>query len=100
MHKFVVIQATKHVLQLILPMPNCTPDLIDFGRLGRRHIEAPVAGVEGLVEQGLAQRGRRLIGWDEILEGGLAPDATVMAPVPEWVPERSSVPLLTVVGPE
>jgi len=31
--------------------------------------------VEGL----LAARGRRLIGWDEILEGGLAPQATVMS---------------------
>ena len=27
----------------------------------------------------LAQRGRRLIGWDEILDGGLAPGATVMS---------------------
>ena len=27
----------------------------------------------------LTQRGRRLIGWDEILEGGLAPGATVMS---------------------
>lgn len=27
----------------------------------------------------LRAHGRRLIGWDEILEGGLAPDATVMA---------------------
>jgi hexosaminidase len=27
----------------------------------------------------LAQRGRRLIGWDEILEGGLAPKAAVMS---------------------
>ena len=27
----------------------------------------------------LAARGRRLVGWDEILEGGLAPDATVMS---------------------
>ena len=25
-------------------MPNCTPDLIDFGRLGRRHIEANFEG--------------------------------------------------------
>ncbi len=31
------------------------------------------------VEQMLHARGRRLIGWDEILEGGLAPDATVMS---------------------
>jgi hexosaminidase len=31
------------------------------------------------IEQMLLARGRRLIGWDEILEGGLAPDATVMS---------------------
>lgn len=31
------------------------------------------------LEQFLASRGRRLIGWDEILEGGLTPGATVMS---------------------
>jgi hexosaminidase len=31
------------------------------------------------IETFLNQNGRRLIGWDEILEGGLAPDATVMS---------------------
>ena len=31
------------------------------------------------VERMLTARGRRLIGWDEILEGGLAPEATVMS---------------------
>ncbi len=31
------------------------------------------------IERFLAARGRRLIGWDEILEGGLAPNATVMS---------------------
>ncbi len=31
------------------------------------------------VERMLTARSRRLIGWDEILEGGLAPDATVMS---------------------
>lgn len=31
------------------------------------------------VETFLRSRGRRVIGWDEILEGGLAPDATVMS---------------------
>jgi hexosaminidase len=30
-------------------------------------------------ERYLNERGRRLIGWDEILEGGLAPNATVMS---------------------
>src|SRR4029077_1258288 len=31
------------------------------------------------VEKMLIARGKRLIGWDEILEGGLAPEATVMS---------------------
>ena len=31
------------------------------------------------MDQFLTSRGRRLIGWDEILEGGLAPNATVMS---------------------
>lgn len=33
----------------------------------------------GRIESFLDARGRRLIGWDEILEGGLAPGATVMS---------------------
>ena len=31
------------------------------------------------LETALQARGRRLVGWDEILEGGLAPNATVMS---------------------
>lgn len=31
------------------------------------------------MESFLASKGKRIIGWDEILEGGLAPDATVMS---------------------
>lgn len=31
------------------------------------------------VEEFLVSKGRRLIGWDEILQGGLAPEATVMS---------------------
>ena len=31
------------------------------------------------IEKYLTSKGRKLIGWDEILEGGLAPDATVMS---------------------
>jgi hexosaminidase len=31
------------------------------------------------MEKYLSEKGRRLIGWDEILEGGLAPNATVMS---------------------
>jgi len=62
----------------------------------RRWKESPVAQEvirrEGLRDEGelqswfvrrietfLRAHGRRLIGWDEILEGGLAPDATVMS---------------------
>src|SRR3989454_1829195 len=35
----------------------------------------------------LAKRGRRLVGWDEILEGGLAPGATVMS----WRGEKGGI---------
>ena len=35
----------------------------------------------------LAQHGRRIIGWDEILEGGLAPGATVMS----WRGEKGGI---------
>ena len=31
------------------------------------------------IEQYLNSKGRSLIGWDEIMEGGLAPNATVMS---------------------
>lgn len=39
------------------------------------------------VEQYLTERGRKLIGWDEILEGGLAPEATVMS----WRGEQGGI---------
>jgi hexosaminidase len=39
------------------------------------------------IERFLSQRGRRLIGWDEILEGGLAPSATVMS----WRGEKGGI---------
>jgi hexosaminidase len=35
----------------------------------------------------LTERGRRLVGWDEILEGGLAPNATVMS----WRGEKGGI---------
>ena len=31
------------------------------------------------MEKMLAKYGRKIIGWDEILEGGLSPEATVMS---------------------
>lgn len=39
------------------------------------------------MDQYLAKNGRRLIGWDEILEGGLAPGATVMS----WRGEQGGI---------
>ena len=39
------------------------------------------------VDRWLAARGRRLVGWDEILEGGLAPGATVMS----WRGEKGGI---------
>ena len=51
-------------------------------RMQREHL----SGVEELqsyfirrIEKILVARGKKLIGWDEILEGGLAPEATVMS---------------------
>lgn len=39
------------------------------------------------ISEFLAARGRRLVGWDEILEGGLAPGATVMS----WRGEQGGI---------
>lgn len=39
------------------------------------------------MEKFLTARGRKIIGWDEILEGGLAPDATVMS----WRGEKGGI---------
>ena len=55
-------------------------------RVQARMVALGVAGEEELqsyfirrMERFLSSHGRRLIGWDEILEGGLAPNATVMS---------------------
>lgn len=52
----------------------------------RRMREEKIAGVDGLqsylihrVERYLNDHGRDMLGWDEIMEGGLAPNATVMS---------------------
>mgnify|MGYP002543798203 CR=1 FL=1 len=39
------------------------------------------------IEKFLNDHGRQIIGWDEILEGGLAPNATVMS----WRGERGGI---------
>ena len=58
----------------------------DCRRCRRRIADEGLAGEDELqswfirrMARWLADRGRRLVGWDEILEGGLAPGATVMS---------------------
>ncbi|MBT8488411.1 MAG: beta-N-acetylhexosaminidase, partial [Gemmatimonadetes bacterium] len=48
-------------------------------REGLREVEQVQGYFIRRIERFLNERGRRLIGWDEILEGGLAPNATVMS---------------------
>jgi hexosaminidase len=47
--------------------------------LGLKNEEELQSWFIGQMDQFLTSRGRRLVGWDEILEGGLAPGATVMS---------------------
>jgi hexosaminidase len=47
--------------------------------LGVPNEEALQSYFVGRMSKFLSAHGRRLIGWDEILEGGIAPDATVMS---------------------
>ncbi|HPF40133.1 MAG TPA: beta-N-acetylhexosaminidase [Phycisphaerae bacterium] len=51
-------------------------------RIAKQHLKDEAALQSDFmhrVEKLLEKRGRRLIGWDEILEGGLAPNASVMS---------------------
>jgi hexosaminidase len=52
---------------------------VRMAKMGLRNAEELQSYVIRRIEQFLSQHHRRLIGWDEILEGGLAPQATVMA---------------------
>jgi len=47
--------------------------------LGIRHVEDLQGYFMGKVEAILKAKGKKLIGWDEILDGGISPDATVMS---------------------
>ena len=47
--------------------------------LGIRHVEDLQGYFMHRVESILKKNGKKLIGWDEILEGGIAPEATVMS---------------------
>ncbi len=48
-------------------------------KLGIRHVEDLQGYFMGRVEGILKAKGKKLLGWDEILEGGISPDATVMS---------------------
>jgi hexosaminidase len=50
-----------------------------MARLGLKDVEELQSDFMRRIERFLAARGRRLVGWDEILEGGLPPGATVMS---------------------
>lgn len=48
-------------------------------KLNIRHVEDLQGYFMNRVEQILKAKGKRLLGWDEILEGGISPDATLMS---------------------
>ncbi len=56
--------------------PKCQQRIIDEHLQGLSELQSYFTKRIGKI---LASKGKRLIGWDEILEGGLAPDATVMS---------------------
>ena len=56
--------------------PKCQARMQAEGLKNERELQSYFVGRLGKY---LAAKGRSLIGWDEILEGGLAPDATVMS---------------------
>jgi hexosaminidase len=77
--------ALARMKQLGLVPPTATlRDLQDYRDADGRPAEHPALhGLQswfiGRMDAYLARHGRRLIGWDEILEGGLAPGAAVMS---------------------
>jgi hexosaminidase len=48
-------------------------------KLNTHHVEDLQGYFMGRMEKILKAKGKRLLGWDEILEGGISPDATVMS---------------------
>ncbi len=48
-------------------------------KLNIRHVEDLQGYFMNRVEKILKSKGKKLLGWDEILEGGISPDATVMS---------------------
>jgi len=56
--------------------PKCQARMRQYGLKGEHELQSWFVRH---FDQYLAKKGRRLIGWDEILEGGLAPGAAVMS---------------------
>lgn len=48
-------------------------------KLGTHHVEDLQGYFMGRLDKMLAAKGKKLLGWDEILEGGISPGATVMS---------------------
>ena len=68
----------------LVPQSATLQDILDYRDAQGRPAEHPALhGLQswfiGRMDTYLARHGRRLIGWDEILEGGLAPGAAVMS---------------------
>lgn len=74
--KFIHIGADEVDKTLWRSCPNCQAQLVKSG-LGT--VEELQSNFVQHFEKWLSSKGRRLVGWDEILEGGLAPGATVMS---------------------
>lgn len=64
--------------------PYCQKRIKDEGLADEHELQSYVIH---RIEQYVNSKGRRIIGWDEILEGGLAPDATVMS----WRGEKGGI---------
>jgi len=64
--------------------PKCQQRIQDNSLLNEEGLQSYAINQ---IEQYLKEKGKKLIGWDEILEGGLAPEATVMS----WRGEQGGI---------
>lgn len=58
---------------------NCPKDQALMKRAGITSLEGLQSYFEKKLEKLIISKGKKMIGWDEIVEGGLAPEATVMS---------------------